>query len=80
MTTTLDFVKQQHKNDYTAILALADASLDECRKRKHNLQKKLHKLRKHLEGRNWNDDCDLRFMIINCHIEAITEYMKRKTK
>ena len=77
---TIDFVKLQHQNDYTAKLVACAADLAECRYRKHNLQKKLSKLRKHRDEGSWNDDRDHRYMVINCHIEEITEYMKRKTK
>ena len=73
---TIEYVKLQHEQDYTAKLVACAADLAECRYRKHNLQKKLSKLRKHKEAGTWNDDRDHRYMVIECHIEAINKYMK----
>ena len=73
---TIDYVKLQHEQDYTAKLVACAANIDECRHMKHNLQKKLSKLRKHRDEGRWNDDCDHRYMVIECHIEAINKYMK----
>ena len=73
---TVDLVKSLHMSDQTAKLTAANATLDDCRYAKHNLQKKLSKLRKHRDEGRWNDDRDHRYMVIEYHIEAINQYMK----